>query len=269
MITRNAIVLSIAGLIALGCGDSKTQSESAVSTNDALNDASLTPVEAQDAEGTEEDSGAEDVISPPIDADVIWEGVCGDGECDADETAESCNDDCPSVCGDTLCTAGETAENCNDCVGANACQDDGDLTSQSFPHFGNGQDLPYNSDQSWLSAAEVTDDCGWHNSGSSPVPAYAAIVFPAPTTVTQLRLLLRSDGPQNVSFQGSNNTTNGEDGDWTTLLGPMDTSGDPQVEHWVEWAFDNDEAFTFYRLMDDSGIGFVVCRWEMLPCGGP
>jgi len=77
--------------------------------------------------------------------------------------------------------------------------------------------------------------------------------------------LLRTDGPTQVSFQGSNNTTDGVDGDWTTLLGPLDTSGD-HPEPWVEWTFENEMNYTSYRLADDSQVGFVVMRWEMLPC---
>jgi len=47
--------------------------------------------------------------------------ICGDGSCDAGETAESCARDCgvaaaEAVCGDGTCDAGETAESCaGDC----------------------------------------------------------------------------------------------------------------------------------------------------------
>ena len=55
---------------------------------------------------------------------------CGDGECQVDETNESCPSDCPSTCGNALCEDGESAFGCpGDCpasCGDGACTHDED-----------------------------------------------------------------------------------------------------------------------------------------------
>jgi hypothetical protein len=52
-------------------------------------------------------------------------GYCGNGACDAGETAVSCPRDCdPGVCGDHACTGAETAWSCpGDCGGTGYCGD--------------------------------------------------------------------------------------------------------------------------------------------------
>jgi len=46
---------------------------------------------------------------------------CGDGTCNADESAASCPADCPAVCGDRFCGPGETCASCPGDCGACSC----------------------------------------------------------------------------------------------------------------------------------------------------
>ena len=101
---------------------------------------------------------------------------------------------------------------------------------------------------------------GWHNSVTSPVPAYAAIEFPVPTIVNKLRFSSACDSPRAATLQASNDSTDGVDGVWTVLTSDIPAG----VCGWTTITFTNADAYTMYRMVDVSGIGFVVQEWEMI-----
>ena len=143
-----------------------------------------------------------------------------------------------------------------------------DQTDFSYTHFGNGTSAPAFSDQRYLSSSTME---GWHNSVSSPVPAYAAIEFPTPTRVNTLRFSSACDSPRGASFEASNDSTDGVDGTWTALTTDIPSG----VCGWTTVSFENESAYTMYRMIESSGIGFVVAEWEMIceessppPCSG-
>lgn len=61
------------------------------------------------------------------DGDDVEEAICGDNECNGDETANSCPQDCggsQAVCGDGSCNGSETINTCAaDCSGNPVCGD--------------------------------------------------------------------------------------------------------------------------------------------------
>ena len=177
-------------------------------------------------------------------------GVCGDGVKASWEQCDDGNND-----GGDGCTS--------DCY--LECPGDGvDLTRFEYVHFGNGTHGPYFADQSYLSHSSdpVYGDWGWHNSAISPVPNYAAILFPKPTRITKFRLLLHPHEPKNSFFQGSNNSTNGLDGDWTTLKGPLSIPHNWGLKWW-DTQVPNDSKFLMYRLFSEDSSGYAVYRWDM------
>ena len=89
---------------------------------DADADEETSPDGDADADADEE---AETDADPDGDADLP---ICGDGECNGEETACDCADDCDDVCGDDCCTHDEDACSCeSDCVvscGDGCCSSD-------------------------------------------------------------------------------------------------------------------------------------------------
>jgi hypothetical protein len=68
------------------------------------------------------------------------------------------------------------------------------------------------------------------------------------------------------SFEGSNNSTNGNDGTWTTLFGPIDMPSGQELQWWEAPAFVNTTMYKWYRVHSTTTGGFALYRWAMYEC---
>ena len=82
-----------------------------------------------------------------------------------------------------------------------------------------------------------------------------------------VRTQLISDEP---IFQGSNNSTNGSDGDWTTIMtiGGSDVDTPGSYPGWVvDKEFTNSISYNWYRLSEiTKTVNNVYNEWEMFEC---
>jgi hypothetical protein len=144
-----------------------------------------------------------------------------------------------------------------------------DLTNANYPHYGSGNCSPYGSDQTWMSKndAYAGGSYGWHDScGKTGPNSWCAIQFPSATKVTRLRVLLHTNPPKNCYFQGSDASSNGVDGAWTSVTEQFDfPSG--QEGQWWEKKFANTYPYKFYRLWCPGTPSHALYEWEMF-CGG-
>ncbi|MSP92254.1 MAG: hypothetical protein EXR79_10705 [Myxococcales bacterium] len=150
------------------------------------------------------------------------------------------------------------------------CSDpNADLTNATYPHYGSGNCSPYGNDQTWMSKndAYASAQYGWHDScGKTGPESWCAIQYPAPTRVVRYRVLLHTNPPKQCVFQGGNDSSNGQNGNWVTLQGPIDfPSG--QEGQWSQYhTFQNTNTYKLYRLYCPGTPSHALYEWEMF-CG--
>jgi hypothetical protein len=90
--------------------------------------------------------------------------------------------------------------------------------------------------------------------------------------VTRLRFYLANEFAETafknqVTFLGSNNTTDGTDGDWTTIISDMSSLTGPATSYpgWTnKLTFSNGVAYRWYKIVDATpGNNTVVYEWEL------
>ena len=146
------------------------------------------------------------------------------------------------------------------CTNANA-----DLTNAAYKHYGSGNCGPHYADQTWMSRNDAygSGKFGWHDScGKTGPNPFATIVFPQPTVVRSFRVLLHTNPPKKCRFQGTDTTTNGLNGSWTTLYGPFDCPSGQEGKWGQRRTFKNTTAFRAYRLHCPGSPSFALYEWE-------
>lgn len=103
---------------------------------------------------------------------------------------------------------------------------------------------------------EFEDSNVWSTSAlSSPFQGWIAYKFNTNEKINILRLYPRLDHAplnfKNFSILGSNNSTNGIDGDWTTLSSGLSTNN--SIE-WQEFYFDNNQTYLWYKIQGPAQI---------------
>ncbi|TMQ19685.1 MAG: hypothetical protein E6J91_05725 [Deltaproteobacteria bacterium] len=152
-----------------------------------------------------------------------------------------------------------------------------DVTQQSMKHYGTGNCPIHTNDQSWLSSKVPPTntngaDFGYHDSNCPPLrpspiyPAFVAIDLGSPRAITRLRIQLHTNPMKGAIFQGSNDSTNGNDGSWSTITGPFDMPSNMELQWWEAPTFTNATRYRWYRLYASSGSGFGFYRWAMFEC---
>ena len=149
-----------------------------------------------------------------------------------------------------------------------ACADpNADVTSKTYPHFGSGNCGPHGSDQTWMSANDPygSGAFGWHDSGCPSVSAkpFCTIHYPKAIRIDRFRVLLHANPPKKCLFQGSKDATNGTDGSWATLAGPIDFPSSQEGKWSQTHAFANNVAYSAYRLHCPGSPAFALYEWEM------
>jgi len=144
-----------------------------------------------------------------------------------------------------------------------------DVTSTSYTHFKSPGD-----DASSTGLAGMSDNTdsnfGWHI--HKPYPLYAGLDFGSANkkTITKLRLQSHGNPLRDFAFQGSQDSTTGTDGTWTTLYTGTQTERGERV--WQEHIISNTNAYRWYRIRVDTDYigqtGFAMYEWEMLESAG-
>ena len=151
-----------------------------------------------------------------------------------------------------------------------ACSDpNADLTNAAYKHYGSGNCSPHGADQTWMSKNDAysSGQFGWHDScGKTGPNPFATIAFPKPMVVQSFRVLLHSNPPKKCNFQGSDDTTNGLNGAWTTLYGPFDCPSGKEGQWGQRRSFANSHPFMAYRLHCPGSPAFALYEWEFF-CG--
>jgi hypothetical protein len=62
------------------------------------------------------------------------------------------------------------------------------------------------------------------------------------------------------SFEGSNNSTNGNGGTWTSLFGPIDMPSGSELQWWEAPAFVNTTKYKWYRVQSMTTPSFAIGR---------
>ena len=144
-----------------------------------------------------------------------------------------------------------------------------DLTSATYPHYGSGNCSPYFGDQTWMSKndAYASAQFGWHDScGKTGPESWCAIQFPVHTRVVRFRVLLHTNPPKKCVFQGGNDSSNGQNGSWVTLYGPIDFPSSQEGQWSQDHTFSNTNAYKLYRLYCPGTPSHALYEWEMF-CG--
>ena len=147
------------------------------------------------------------------------------------------------------------------CAAANV-----DVTNKSYPHHGSGNCGPHYGDQTWMSSNDAygSGQFGWHDScGKTGPNPFCAIKYPEQVVISSYRVLLHSNPAKKCSFQGANDSTNGLDGGWTTLHGPVDFPSGQEGKWSTTFKFNNGAAFSWYRLHCPGSPAFALYEWEM------
>jgi hypothetical protein len=153
-----------------------------------------------------------------------------------------------------------------------------DVTDPAATHFGNFPNVNYPGDYSNISRDFVSDpderDFGWHYSPSDGT-SISGIFLSNPYNVTSLRFQVHSSPFKDFLLQGSNNSTNGFDGIWSTLLEEQITELSEQS--FQSWDFNNENSYSAYRIQvltdyknesPNFPIGWAMYRWELLADDG-
>src|SRR6185436_7330489 len=102
-------------------------------------------------------------------------------------------------------------------------------------------------------------DTGLHDTtacgGAVVLPAYAAVNLGTARAVTRVRFLLHAAPMKGFVFQGSNDSTNGSDGSWTTIAGPFDMPSGHELTWWEMPSFTNTQGFSWYRIYSTTTPG--------------
>ena len=141
-----------------------------------------------------------------------------------------------------------------------------DVTNKSYAHYGSGNCGPHYADQTWMSSNDAykSGQFGWHDScGKTGPNPFCAIKYPEQVVINSYRVLLHTNPAKKCSFQGATNSTNGLDGGWTTLHGPVDFPSGQEGKWSTTFKFNNDTAFTWYRLHCPGSPAFALYEWEM------
>lgn len=98
-----------------------------------------------------------------------------------------------------------------------------------------------------------SDNSTWHSAGTEG-SHWLAYKFPVPKAVCRVSIMTRSGfeetrGFGNFSIQGSNDSTNGNDGTWTDLAKGLNNSGKAGFD---VYDFNNTEPFQFIRIIGES-----------------
>lgn len=142
-----------------------------------------------------------------------------------------------------------------------------DITDPTATHFANFTNISPAGDFSVISndtPASTYGDLGWHDSPSATIPGIAGIILDTQYVVTGLRLQTHINPFKNFILQGSNDTSDGMDGNWNDIISSTVTNRTELA--WQEWSFVNRDAYSSYRIYaTDAYIsGWAMHRWELL-----
>jgi hypothetical protein len=91
--------------------------------------------------------------------------------------------------------------------------------------------------------------------GTSSTSFWIAYNFTAPKIITKIDIRPRNGFTAasliNFSIEASNNSTNGQDGTWTTITSGLSITA---AEQWSEFILTNTSAYTWYRLTGNGGL---------------
>ena len=141
-----------------------------------------------------------------------------------------------------------------------------DITKKSYTHFGSGNCGPYYANQTWMSANDAYKggQFGWHDScGKTGPNPFCAIKYPDQVVINSFRVLLHTNPPKKCRFQGSNDSTNGLNGSWVQLYGPVDCPSGKEGQWGQTRSFANNTAYSWYRLHCPGSPSFALYEWEM------
>ncbi len=141
-----------------------------------------------------------------------------------------------------------------------------DITNKSYTHFGSGNCGPYYGNQTWMSANDAygSGKFGWHDScGKTGPNPFCTIKYPEAVVVNSFRILLHTNPPKKCSFQGSNDSSNGLNGTWTLLYGPLDCPSGKEGQWGATRSFVNQTPYLFYRLHCPGSPSFALYEWEI------
>lgn len=153
------------------------------------------------------------------------------------------------------------------------------INDPSLVHFSNFYNEPPAGDFSRMSLDEATTygDFGWHSHASySSFPLIAGILLGNEQyAVSELGFQVHANPIKNFTLQGSTDTTNGLDGNWSDVFSSEVTErGDLG---WQRWTFDNTTKYSAYRILIEDDYtafangygGFAMYRWELLAESSP
>lgn len=100
-------------------------------------------------------------------------------------------------------------------------------------------------------------DTEWQSENSGDSFRWIGYNIPEGRIAVTLRLRSTNDGqyylgPNNATLQGSNNSTNGGDGDWTNIHTGINANGSVA---WYQFALTNSNSYTWYRLYSETLFG--------------
>ncbi len=138
-----------------------------------------------------------------------------------------------------------------------------------FIDFNN--DPPAHPTPNFISSNEVpegSNNFGWHNRTMNTYPRLAGVILDKAYAVCEIRFQVHHNPFRDFILQGSNDTADGFDGNWTDIYTSTIEATLEDEYKWEPHPFQNNVPYIAYRIKmlndDGNSVGFGMYRWRLL-----